>query len=421
MIMPITKSSQTVLFLCIILFLSSFFFNSEVRAQSLEILIQEALENNPKLKASEKKWEAAKAKIPQAGAWMDPQLSFGIMNATTDFDFAAEPMTQRQVGIMQQIPFPGKLGLKKKIAGYEALMAQKEYENLKNLIVSQVKKNYYDLFYTQRAIQITQQNKDLLSDLAKIAETKYTVGKGLQQDVLKAFVELSKFGEKIINLERREKKLQADLKILLSRPEGSSPTTPQEVTKTEYQLDLENLKKKALEKNPKLRAEELAVDRSKASYRFAKREYFPNFGLGFTYGERERWKDFLSFRITMNLPIYFFSKQNKKVEQTAKMMDFASQSYLDQQNEILYGLEDVISEIERNSDLLELFQTGILPQAEQALRSAETAYQVDKIDFLTLLNNQMTLYNYQVEYYRVLTDFQKSLADLEVILGERIF
>ena len=91
---------------------------------------------------------------------------------------------------------------------------------------------------------------------------------------------------------------------------------------------------------------------------------------------------------------------------------------MNQQNEILYGLDDVIREIERNSELLELFQTGILPQAEQSLRSAEAAYQVDKIDFLTLLNNQMTLHNYEVEYYRVLTNYQKSLADLEVILGE---
>jgi len=352
---------------------------------------------------------------------MDPQLSFGIMNATTDFDFDVEPMTQKQVGIMQQIPFPGKLGLKKKIAGYEALIAQKEYENLKNLILSRVKKTYYDLFYAQRAIQITQQNKGLLSDLARIAETKYTVGKGLQQDVLKAFVELSKFSERIINLKRKEKKLQTDLKIFLSRPADSPPVTPEEVIRTEYRLDFENLKKKALEKNPKLKAEKLAIDRSKASYRFAKRKYLPNFGLGFTYGEREKWRDLLSFRVTMNLPIYFFSKQNKKVDQTAKMMDFASQSYLNQQNEILYGLEDVMSEIERNSELLELFQTGILPQAEQSLKSAEAAYQVGKIDFLTLLNNQMTLYNYEVEYYRVLTNYQKSLADLEPILGERIF
>jgi cobalt-zinc-cadmium efflux system outer membrane protein len=181
MIMTNTKTSQATFFLCIIVFLSPFFSNLEVGAQSLDFLIQEALEKNPKLKAAEKKWEADKAKIPQAGALMDPQFSFGIMNATADFDFDVEPMTQKQVGIMQQIPFPGKLGLKKKIAGYDALIAQKEYENLKNLILSRVKKTYYDLFYAQRAIQITQQNKGLLSDLARIAETKYTVGKGLQR------------------------------------------------------------------------------------------------------------------------------------------------------------------------------------------------------------------------------------------------
>ena len=92
-----TKLSQTTLLLCTILFVQAFVSNLQVKAQSLDVLIQEALEKNPKLKAAGKKWEAVKAKIPQAGALMDPQLSFGIMNATTDFDFDVEPMTQKQL------------------------------------------------------------------------------------------------------------------------------------------------------------------------------------------------------------------------------------------------------------------------------------------------------------------------------------
>jgi len=35
-------------------------------------------------------------------------------------------------------------------------------------------------------------NKRILEDFAKIAETRYAVGEGIQQDVMKAHVEVSK-------------------------------------------------------------------------------------------------------------------------------------------------------------------------------------------------------------------------------------
>lgn len=423
-----TKSElyKTTLFLYIILFAYSFVSNSQPKAQSLEVLIQESLQKNPELKAAEKKWAAAKAMIPQAGAWMDPMLSLEGMSATKDIGFTKYSFMEKKIGLSQQFPFPGKLGLKKKMAQYDANMMQTDYQYLKNMLISEVKMAYYELFSVNKAQEITEKNKGLLSDLAKLAETKYMVGQGLQPDVLSAHLELSKLDQKLIELKQEETKIQLKLKTLLFRSEESSPVVPEEVKKTEFVVDLEKLKKEALEKNPMLLEQKYLVEQSRASHRLAKKEYFPDFELTLKYGrsqpsaESMGKENFIETMVGFNLPIYFFRKQNKMVEEKANLLSSAENSFSYRQNELTNDLEDKISELKRNSDLLDLFQNAILPQVQQSFQSTQTAYQVNKVDFQALLFSLMNLYEYEMNYYMTLTEYHKSLAELEVIVGEQL-
>ena len=86
-------------------------------------------------------------------------------------------------------------------------------------------------------------------------------------------------------------------------------------------------------------------------------------------------------------------------------------------NDILFRIHDAHLQLERTAGQLRLYKRGIIPQAEQALKSATAAYRVDSVDFLTMLESEVTLLKYQVEYYRILTDYHKRLADLEAGVG----
>jgi cobalt-zinc-cadmium efflux system outer membrane protein len=421
-----SKSYKTIPLWCIILLIYALIPNSYPKAQGLEVLIQEALQNNPQLKAAQKRWEASQAMIPQAGAWMDPMLSFEGMSATKDIGFTKYSFMQKKVGISQNFPFPGKLGLKKKMAKYDADMMETNYRNLKNMLISEVKMAYYQLFFVNRAKEITEKNKALLSDVAKVAETKYMVGQGLQQDVLSAHLELSKLDQKLIDLKREEAGIQLKFKTLLFRAEESTSIVPDEVKKTEFVADVEKLKKEALEKNPMLLQQKYLVEQSRASHRLAKKEYFPDFELTLNYGQNQMSakvmgkENFIEAMVGLNLPLYFFHKQNKMVEDKADLLSSSQQSLSYQQNQLINDLEDKVSDVKRNSDLLELFEGGILPQAQQSFQSAQIAYQVNKVDFQTLLSGLMNLYEYEMNYYMTLAEYQKTLAGLEVIVGEQL-
>jgi hypothetical protein len=102
----------------------------------LKELIQEALENNPKLESAVQRALSAEKIIPQAGALPDPQLTFSLSNLPVNsFSFDQDPMTGKVIGVMQMFPFPGKLSLATDIAEFEAAAIKYQQEEIRNQVI----------------------------------------------------------------------------------------------------------------------------------------------------------------------------------------------------------------------------------------------------------------------------------------------
>jgi cobalt-zinc-cadmium efflux system outer membrane protein len=392
----------------------------------LQPLIQEALAVSPEIKAEGKKWDAAKERPPQEGSLDDPMLSFEIINLPTNtFSFSQDDMTMRQFSLSQAFPFPGKLGLRKDVAQREANAIGLGYQDKRNEIIRRVKEVFFELFVIDHSLEVVEKNRELFKEFVKIAETKYSVGKGIQQDVIKAQVELSKLLDEEIRLEQGRQAAGARLNAILNR----APQTPlgptEELRKDELRLDLKELQTKTLENRPLLKALQEAVERSKAMGALARKRYFPDLTMSVAYGFREDSRlvnrsDMFSAGLSITIPLYFRSKQDRQVAETSAMIDAAREQYQAARNEVLALVGELVSDLEKGSKLIDLLQTGLIPQARLSLDSAVSGYQVNKVDFLTLLDTRLTLSNFEKEYYRVLGDYQTSLAKLEWVVGATV-
>ena len=89
-------------------------------------------------------------------------------------------------------------------------------------------------------------------------------------------------------------------------------------------------------------------------------------------------------------------------------------------NNIASGTGDLLAQLERRRKQIELYRTGIIPQAEQSLESATIGYPVGKVDFLTLLDNRLTLFNYERDLYDSMADYQIKRAQLEALVGKEL-
>jgi outer membrane protein TolC len=403
-------------FLILMLMVFSSIAQSEKPWLNVNQLVDEAIQNNPEVLAAKKRWEVYKEKIPQASALEDPMFSFGIINLPTSFSFHQEDMTMKEFSISQRFPFFGKRKLMGEMAGKEAEAVFTDIQGKIHQVIRDVKTAYYELSHVYRTTQVTQKNKEILENFAKIAETRYSVGEGIQQDVLKAHVEVSKMVDDLIMLGQRKRALEAKLNALLNRPPETPVGEPEEV--------IEELQKMALEMNPTLQGMKKMIEAKEKAYALAKREYYPDFNLRFAYGQRDklmgaRQDDMLTGMVEINIPIFYKSKQERKVAETMADIKGAEAQYQAMKNEVLFMITDMGSMTQRVEKQIDLYKTGIIPQASLQVNSALSSYRVNKADFLTLLDSQMTLYKYELEYHQALTEYEKNVASLGAAVGKR--
>lgn len=419
----------------------------------LDELISEALAANPDIAASQKKRDALWERPPQAKAWDDPRLEFGVRNVPADdADFTKIDMTMKEVALSQAIPMPGITSLREKIAIREAKSADRMHDYTRLQITREVKKAYFELYLVNRHIGTAEKNKGLLRQFVEITQAKYAVGKGMQQDVLKAQVELSEFIERLIKFKQEKATIIAELNRLLAR-DDSAPLLGQPVLQQHRISQSEaELAEAAKAGNPGLLSLQEIIARNEADYKLAKKSYVPEITVAGAYGQREnghrskaspaivtntdgtsnlvavqqldqdtKRSDIFSVAVGINVPIWFHSKQSKKVAETFHMIEQSKAEYRALANEIRYKMRDLMAKQARETELIELYEHGIIPQAMQSLNSAIAGYQVGSVDFLTLLDSQITLCNAELQVSTAQAQYQMNLADIETIVGKKLF
>jgi outer membrane protein TolC len=390
-------------------------------------LIQKVRTQNPELQSSYEGWRASKTRIPQEKALPDPVLGLNLMNLPVNsFAFDQQPMTGKQISLMQPFPFPGKLDLKGKIAESESEITHLQYQELQNQLIKKTRQAYYDLFYIDQAIATVTGNQALLQEFVEIAETRYSVGGGLQQDVMRAQVALSKMIDQELKLRQNRESMQAQINALINEPVDTPLGHPVVPEASQQTAKLDSLVARAERSSPLLAAWDTVVKRSGQQVDLALRDRYPDFSVGVAYTQRDELQngmkgyDFVSAMFTIKIPLYNGKKQSQKVQQQRINRSAIEYGYQDVKNSVEQRLQQALSDARKNQRLIELYETGIIPQAEQSLESSLAGYQNDKVDFLSLLDSELSLFQFRLDYYRFLADYHKSIAALEALTGSEL-
>jgi len=213
------------------------------------------------------------------------------------------------------------------------------------------------------------------------------------------------------------------LNALLNRPSGTPLDTtlsglalPGEQDFSYSQRDLES-------KRPLVRAWKERLGKSGTAVKLARKEAWPNFSVGVGYSQRDDLKngakmyDFFSIAVTLDIPLFYGRKQGQKVAEKELDLEAVRADYRNVLNGILAEVESQKAELERNRKRVELYEGGIILQAEQSLESAQAGYQVGKADFLNVVDNWMRLLRYELEYHFALSDYHKALARYDFAVG----
>jgi cobalt-zinc-cadmium efflux system outer membrane protein len=255
---------------------------------TVEALVLEALEQSAELRALEERIRAAEASVAPAGALPHPMGSVAISNVPVGgLELDRTPMSGVELGVSQGVPAAEKRRLRREVKREEVDALRACYDDRRDDLVRRVRQGYTDLQYLDGALVIAEENKDLAGDFVATAEARYATGKGLQQDVFRAQVRLSRMMDTLISLRQRRAAAATRLNRLLYRPgEDAVPTLPG-LTRSLVDLAGESLGARAEAGNPRLREARIRWQQAGTRERLASAGIRPDFTLGFRYRLRE--------------------------------------------------------------------------------------------------------------------------------------
>jgi outer membrane protein, heavy metal efflux system len=377
----------------------------------LQRLIEEAEQQNPEIQVARQRWEAAKALIPQVQSLPDPIIGFAYRGP--------DIMREGRIAFQQEFPFFGKLGLRGQVAGNVADQVREEYKATGLRVLAQLQESYYTLHFIHKSLEIVGKNIKILDEFEKTAEARYKVGKGIQQDLFRAQVELSRELERLTTLEQEKETLHADINRLVNRPPAAPLGTPEEVKTTPVPYSLDQLNEQALQHSPLLKAQVKGVESGKSALDLAHREYYPDFFVGLGAMQSFRSSDLTDAFGTLGIkvPLYYGTKQRYGVEEALAVLEGARKNYQRVSQDLLFRVKDNFARAERATKLSRLLEHGVIPQASLALESSMAGYSVGKVDFLTMLDNLLKLQQDELDLHRERVAHEVAFAKLEEAVG----
>jgi len=402
-------------------FFNNYGFTQSESVETIEELIQEALQNNPYIQVALNEWKAAEYKIRSVKGLPDPMVKYGHFGESVETRVGPQ---ENVFGASQKIPFPGKLGLKGKSQGKHAEMLKEKYEAAKREVIKNVKFVYYDIFWVDKAIQTTEGEKAILESLEKVAQRRYESNVTPQQDVIKAQVELSRLIDKLLLLRQNRKSLVAKLNSILNRAQDSELRSITDADPSGFKYEISQLHEIAKGSRQELIAANLDIERTEYEKSLARMDYLPDFTFGVDYiqvGSGETTmpndgQDAWMGTVAVNIPIWF-DKLNAQTKEKKAQLEAARKNYENVGNNVSYEVEDLYFKILTYKDIISLYKTALIPQSEQAFDAAKTGYETGKVDFLNWLDAERILLQTRLAYYKAIADYQKSIAYLERVVG----
>jgi len=386
---------------------------------SLPDLVSEVHRRNPTLQAALAAWGAASQRHPQVVALEDPVLQ--SMFAPGSFSSSSNVQASYFVGIAQKVPWAGKRALRGQIAQSEADAAGFDSQDVRLRLTEATRLAFLEYFLVERDRELNRANIEAVGKFRDTAKAKFEGNQVPQQDLLQADVELALLESRRIELDQNAKVVLARINTLLHRePQLSLPPPPKRLDIADGLPQVDSLRQLALDQRPDLAAQLARIEAEQASVALAMKEFYPDFEIMGRYDQF--WTDVVQRSqagLYFNIPL----NQSRRHAAVCEAMFRASKmraEYDAQVDAIRSDVQAGYARLEGSHRNVRLYDTSLLPKAEENVSAAYAGYEAGTVDFLRLVAAERQLIELQEKYQEAVTDYYRRLAELERVIGTPI-
>lgn len=378
---------------------------------------------SPALRAARLEAEADAEQTAQVSALPDPTA--GVVYQPYPV-LTARGAQRTQWRVEQSIPFPGKRALRADAAALGAEVTQHEAETLAQDLALRIKEAYYDLYAAQAERRLVRDFRAQLADFEEAAATRYEVGDGSQQAILKAQIEHGRLGVRLSALNESITSARQALAGTLNRPASSLQGRAVVDTMATPRALGDGLQA-ALTQRPEAQARRARVQQAEEEVALARRAFYPDFSVSATYfdiAERDvpasaTGRDALALGVGIKVPLWR-GRLKANVREARLRQQQAEAQYEALEATLRTQLDDLSRRLRERREQLALLEQTLIPQAETTLEATLSAYSAGRTDFLDLLDAERTLFQLQTDRIATHVRYLKARAALARALGNAL-
>lgn len=380
---------------------------------TLPAVLEAARRDAPSVRAAEMHHKAERALVKGEATPEKPMLELERERAPAGSSPLNGP--EKSWSVSQQLPFPTTLFYRGRAAAREADVAAALSRRVVVEASARAREAYADLYEAERSLALLEEIVDLLRRFSRVAEAKYAAGKGTQADAMKAQLELTRMlNEKALG-EAAVEGARGALNAAMGREDDSPLPALAPPLSPLPEASLIELRAIALSENPALAAAVRESEKARAELGRKRSEWLPDISLRYRRRTENGLRSHDAF-LGLSLPLWFW-KQAAAATHAVHEVHYAEALRDGERLEVLAALRAAHASVKTQARLRDAYRTTVIPQAEAALRSAESAYQADRSGFLDLLDAGRSLVTARLESVRHEADFERALAALSRAVG----
>ena len=383
-------------------------------------LIAEALRNNPEVLAAQKSYEAARQRPPRESSLPDPTLSLGYASNGGPLpvqQLGTNPTSNIGFMVSQEIPYPGKRRLRGEIAAKEADAEFWEYQAVELNVRSRIVQAFHRLHHTYAALEVLGHGKDLLSEMLRVSEARYTAGKTQQQDIFKAQTQLSLMESRIIRMQQDQQMAEAEINSLLNRKPGSAAGEPEEEEARPLPMTLDALLARAAATAPEVERRQKMIARNELSVNLARKDFHADYTVSAGYFNQGSMSPMYQVRVEIPLRLHKEQKERPALNEQVDLLNRARRNFEAAEQTLQFRVREQWVTAETAWRLMKLYSDTILPQGQLTVDSSLLAYQTGSTDFVTVLNNLATRVDVEEQLHEQGLNYALAVARLEELTG----
>ncbi len=377
------------------------------------------LANNPTIKAARAKWQAMKARVPQAAAWEDLRLQ-GESLAGRFVNIPANAFTDQSAALEQELPLTGKNRSRARAASAEAGAAFEDLRRTQLDVLSRARSAYYRLANEYAQLEVNHRNVELLNQFAQLSRARYEAGSAREVDVLTAKTDAARLLETEIDIQRRVSDAQTELNVLMNRPAQAPLGQPMPLTFEPVLYSLGALQRLALNARPEVQRAQNRIEAEKSRVQLANRQRMADPALSVKaarYNDTGYAVSELDVGVSVGLPFLNARKYSAGIIEAQRNLEAAQEEFEAANNEARGLVRDQLKKVETAAHHYELYRDKILPLARQTLQSHRASYETSGALFLELITAERVLQDVESTYLNHLTDYRVALAELDAVVG----